>query len=117
MEAGLLTLGNGKCRRPLIPQNVKADAAVGVDIGVVDAGGEVDLRGLERVVGREGDAQEEDTGGVWGVGLRASTSASARWRRLGQSGARGTYGTHDSRLPVELFGSVSMVAGSSMEPV
>lgn len=64
-----LTLGDGKSRRPLIPQNVKADGTVGIDIGVVDAGGEVDLRGLERVVGRERDAQEEDTGRVWGVGL------------------------------------------------
>jgi hypothetical protein len=42
-------------RAPLVSQNVQADAAVGVDVWVVDAGGEVDLRGLEGVVGREVD--------------------------------------------------------------
>lgn len=56
-------------RRPLISQNVQADAAVGVDVGMVDAGGEVDLRGLEGVVGGESDAQEEDTRGIRAVGL------------------------------------------------
>ena len=40
---------------------------------MVDAGGEVDLRGLERVVGREGDAQEEHAGGVGAVGLHIAT--------------------------------------------
>jgi hypothetical protein len=39
----------------LVSQNVQADAAVGVDVGVIDAGGEVDLRGLKWVVGREMD--------------------------------------------------------------
>lgn len=69
------TLRDGKCRRPLIPQNVKTDAAIGVDIGVVDAGSKVDLRGLERVVGRERDAQEEDTRRVGRVGLRTKSAA------------------------------------------
>jgi hypothetical protein len=32
---------------------------------VVDAGGEVDLWGLERVVGREVDCEEEDATRVW----------------------------------------------------
>lgn len=39
----------------MISQNVQTDAAVGVDVGVIDAGGEVDLWGLEGVVGREMD--------------------------------------------------------------
>ena len=65
---------------PLIPQNVEADAAVAVDVWVVDASGEVDLWGLERVVGREVDCEEEDAAGVWRVA-----------------------GTHDGRLPVELW--------------
>lgn len=59
------TLGNGERRAPLIPQDVQADRAVAVDVGVVDAGGEVDLRGLERVVCGEVDGEEEDTAGVW----------------------------------------------------
>ena len=36
---------------------------------MIDAGGEVDLWGLEGVVGREGDAQEEHAGGVRAVRL------------------------------------------------
>ena len=59
------TLRNGERRAPLIPQDVQADRAVAVDVGVVDAGGEVDLRGLERVVCGEVDGEEEDTAGVW----------------------------------------------------
>lgn len=59
------TLGNGERRAPLIPQDVQADRAVAVDVGVVDAGGEVDLRGLEGVVCGEVDGEEEDTAGVW----------------------------------------------------
>ena len=40
---------------PLISQNIQADAAVRVDVGVVDAGGEVDLGRLEGIVCREVD--------------------------------------------------------------
>lgn len=32
---------------------------------MIDAGGEVDLWGLEWVVGWEVDCEEEDTAGVW----------------------------------------------------
>ena len=49
------TFADGQSRAPLIPQDVQTDAAVGVDVGVVDPCGEVDLRGLEGVVGREVD--------------------------------------------------------------
>jgi hypothetical protein len=49
------TFGDGQRRAPLIPQDVETDAAVRVDVRVVDAGGEVDLWRLERVVGREVD--------------------------------------------------------------
>lgn len=59
------TLGNGERRAPLIPQDIQADRAVAVDVGVVDAGGEVDLRGLEGVVCGEVDGEEEDAAGVW----------------------------------------------------
>lgn len=50
-----LTLGDGESRAPLVSQNIQADASVRVDIGVVDASGEVDLRGLEGIVGWEVD--------------------------------------------------------------
>lgn len=63
------TFRDGESRAPLIPQDVQADAAVGVDVGVVDAGGEVDLGWLEGVVRREVDGEEEDTSRVWRVGL------------------------------------------------
>lgn len=59
------TLGNGERRAPLIPQDVQADRAVAVDVGMVDAGGEVDLRGLEGVVCGEVNGEEEDAAGVW----------------------------------------------------
>ena len=59
------TLRNGERRAPLIPQDVQANRAVAVDVGVVDAGGEVDLRGLEGVVCGEVDCEEEDTARVW----------------------------------------------------
>ena len=44
----------------MVPQDIQTDAAVRVDIGVVDASGEVDLWRLEGVVGREVDIQEEN---------------------------------------------------------
>lgn len=54
----------------MVSQNVEADAAVTVDVGVVDASGEVDLGRLEGVVCREVDGEEEDTTGVWRVLLQ-----------------------------------------------
>lgn len=71
------TFRDGKSGRPLIPQDVKADAAVGVDVGVVDTSGKVHLRGLERVVGRECNAQEEYARRVWAVGLEKEEVKSA----------------------------------------
>lgn len=43
------------CQRwaPLVTKNVQADAAVRVDVGMIDSGGEVDFGRLERVVGRK----------------------------------------------------------------
>ena len=70
--------GDGERGTPLIPEDVETDAAVAVDVGVVDLGGELDLGGLEGVVGGERDGKEEDTAGV---------------RRVS--------GTHDGCLPVE----------------
>lgn len=134
------TFANGQRGAPLVAQNVQADAAVGVDVGVVDTGGEVDLGRLEGVVGREVDGEEEDTAGVWGLALfimvsqalanlrtrrsearfwaRKRVSASPRCRRILptshlclESGGN-THRTHNRSLPVELFTSVSRVLNS-----
>ena len=59
-----LTLGNGQGRTPLVSQDVQTDATVRVDVGVVDARSEVNLRRLERVVCGEVDGEEENTTGV-----------------------------------------------------
>lgn len=67
IRAGRLTFGDGQGRGPLVSQDVQADAAIAVDIGVVDAGGKVHLGRLERVVGGEVDGEEEDTAGIWRV--------------------------------------------------
>ena len=53
----------------MVSQDIQTDAAVRVDIGVVDTSGEVELWGLEGVVGREVNVQEEKTAGVWRVVL------------------------------------------------
>lgn len=63
------TFGECESRTPLVSQNIQTDATVGVDVGVVDASGEVDLGGLEWVVGREVNLEEEDTARVRRVGL------------------------------------------------
>jgi hypothetical protein len=64
------TFGDGQGGAPLVTQDVQTDAAVGVDVWMVYAGGEVDLRGLEGVVGGEVDGEEEDAARVGRVGLR-----------------------------------------------
>ena len=53
----------------MVSQNVQTDTAVRVDVGVVDAGGEVDLGRLKWVVGREVNCEEEDTSRVRRVTL------------------------------------------------
>jgi len=50
-------LSNSKGGRPLILEDVQADAAVGVDVWVVDLRCELEPRGLEGVVLREVDPQ------------------------------------------------------------
>lgn len=59
------TFANGERWAPLVSQNVQTDTSVRVDVGVVNAGGEVDLRGLEGVVGWEVDCEEEYAARVW----------------------------------------------------
>lgn len=68
---GLEDGGHLCCRFPVLGlQQGEADAARGVvcDVGVVNAGGEADGRGLEGVVGREVNEQAEGAVGVSGAG-------------------------------------------------
>lgn len=69
----------------MVSEDVETDAAVAVDVGVVDAGGEVDLGRLERVVCGEMDGEEKDTAGVWRVTLETCQlfcfCACRKWRR------------------------------------
>ncbi len=74
---GQQDLCHGQRRAPLFLQNVQADAAVTVDVWVVDTRREVALGRLERVVCGELDVEEEDPALVGRV-----------------------RGTHDGRLPV-----------------
>jgi len=62
-----LTFRYRQGRTPLVSQDVQTDASVAVDVGVVDAGGEVDLWWLEGVVCGEVDGEEEDAARVWRV--------------------------------------------------
>lgn len=89
MDTEKRTLGDRQRRTPLIPQNVEADAAVRVDVGVVDPGGKADFGRLERIIGRELNVEEENAAGVGGVGR-----------------------AHNGRLPVELFNRACQYAGS-----
>lgn len=117
MKSGsnILTFRDGEGGRPLVSKDVEANAAICVDVGVIDAGGEVDLWGLEGVIGGESDAQEEHAGGVRAVRLSKMLAAvdfecrarrASRWYSLPQKRAqkevRKTYRTHDRSLPVEL---------------
>jgi hypothetical protein len=76
------TFGDGQGGAPLVTQNVQADAAVGVDVGVVYAGGEVNLGRLERVVGGEVDGEEEDAARVGRVGLQGQRGVEAGGRNI-----------------------------------
>lgn len=45
------TFRDGQSRAPLVTQNIETDRSVGVDVWVINAGGEVDLWWFEWVVG------------------------------------------------------------------
>ncbi len=50
-EGQEMTFGNCEGRAPIVLEDVKTDAALIVDIAVVDLGLKVDARGLEGVIG------------------------------------------------------------------
>lgn len=63
----------------MVSQNVEADAAIAVDVGMVDTCGEIDLGWLEGVVGRETDLEEENTASERGVVLTSRKTARVRF--------------------------------------
>jgi len=75
---GQKNFGYRQSRTPLVSQNVQTDAAIGVDIGMVDSSGEVNLWWLEGIVCREVYGEEED----------AALERAVTW-------------THDRSLPVK----------------
>lgn len=48
----------------MVPQDVEADRAVGIDVGVVDLGREADLGRFEGIIDWERDREEENTAGI-----------------------------------------------------
>lgn len=79
------TLRDGQGWAPLITQDVKANAAIRVDVGVVDPGCEMDFWRLERIVRWELDLKEENTPGIRRFALHKRlafvSSESRRWRK------------------------------------
>lgn len=73
--------GDGQRGTPLVSQDIQAYAAVGVDVGMVDARSEGDLGRLERVIGGEVDVEEEDAAGIRALSLLQS-SQSLRTRTM-----------------------------------
>ena len=65
----------------MVSQDVKANAAVGIDVGMIDTCGEVDFRRLERVIGREVNREEEDASLERTVTLITEKSDSVAFQR------------------------------------
>jgi hypothetical protein len=80
MTSGELSLAfrDGQRRRPLVPEDIKTNRPVCIDVGVVDLGREADFGGLEGVVRRERDGQEKDTSGIRGVTLKRMSAVGSR---------------------------------------
>ena len=79
--------GDRKCGRPLVLEDVEADASVWINVAVVDSGRKCTLGWFKWVVSWEANVDEEDTACIWGV----------IW-------------AHDGRLPCEL---VFLIEGTS----
>lgn len=67
--AKCLTFRYRQCRRPLVPQDIKTDGTICVDVGVIDLCREADLGRLEGIVDWEGNGEEKDTSGIRGFSL------------------------------------------------
>ena len=58
-------LGDGKCWRPLLLQDIQTDGTVRVHIAMIDSCSKVDLGWLEWVICGEMDVQEKYATGIW----------------------------------------------------
>ena len=67
-----LTLRNGQCGRPLVTQDVQANRAVCIDIGMINLSRKRDLGWLEGVIRGEHNREEEDATRVRRVSLSTS---------------------------------------------
>ena len=66
-QDGQQDLGNGQRRAPLILENVQADDATGIHIGMIDLRHKGDLRGLKGIIGGEVDVHLKDSAGERGI--------------------------------------------------
>jgi len=84
---------DGQSRAPLVSQDVQAYTAIGVDVRMVDAGGEVDFWWLKWIIGREVYGEEEYTSRIWTITwshycclpvekIFSNRSRRAWWRRI-----------------------------------
>ena len=81
----------------MVPQNIKTDGTVGVDIGVINLGREADLGRLEGIIDWERDGEEKDA-----ASIRRLPLVAARVRtRITRVETTSTYWTHDGGLPLE----------------
>jgi hypothetical protein len=85
----LRTFRHCQRRRPLLLQNVQADAPVGINVGVVNLRLESNFRRLERVIDREGDFQEENATRVWRITLQTSKGVARTGKEGLDPGAMG----------------------------
>lgn len=60
-------LGNCQSRAPLILENVQTDSSIGIDVAVIDTGGEVHFGWLEGIVCRKVNVKKENSARVWGI--------------------------------------------------
>jgi hypothetical protein len=81
----------------LVPQDIKTDGTIRIDIGVIDLGREADLGGFEGIVDWEGDGEEENTSGI----RRLSLVIARIRRRITRVGTTSAYWTHYGGLPLE----------------
>ena len=97
----------------MVPQDIKTDGTICVDVGVVNLGREADLGWLEGIVGREGDGEEEDTPGIRRVPLVAAQIKTSNTLR-----ETSAYRTHDGGLPLEhvIAGRTSTAGGWWVTP-
>ena len=63
-------LRDSQRRAPFVLQDIQTNTTVGVDVGMIDLCGKVDLGGFEGIVGGEVDVQKENTTFEWAL-LRA----------------------------------------------